>query len=72
MAVAEDMGRPGGEEMCPRCDGGRLKGWDELTDDERFLAERLPASAEYSAAERKKHRFCTRCWFESVQTERRV
>jgi hypothetical protein len=29
-----------------------------------MLAERMAASAEYSAQERKKHRICTRCWFE--------
>lgn len=43
-----------------------LKRWDELNDEQKFLAERLPVSAEYSAAERKKHRFCTRCWFEET------
>jgi len=52
------------EKICPRCHSGRLKHWSELTRDEEMLAERLPASAEFSAAERKKHRFCTRCWFE--------
>jgi hypothetical protein len=41
-----------------------MRDWDELTDDEKLLAERLPASAEYSTAERKKHRFCVRCWYE--------
>jgi Zn-finger nucleic acid-binding protein len=54
------------EEMCPRCRSVILRSWDELDDDEKLLAERLPASAEYSRQERKKHRFCTRCWFEEV------
>jgi hypothetical protein len=51
-------------ELCPQCGGARLKTWDELTDEQQFLVERLPASAEYTKEERKKHRFCTRCWFE--------
>lgn len=38
--------------------------WEDLTDDENFVAKRLPASAEFTLEERKKHRFCTRCWFE--------
>jgi len=41
-----------------------MKNWDDLDRDERMLAERLPLSAEYTRKERKKHRFCTRCWFE--------
>ncbi|MEJ7624357.1 MAG: hypothetical protein WKF34_10235 [Pyrinomonadaceae bacterium] len=49
---------------CPRCSTGRLKLWDELTDEQQMLAKRLPMSAEFPAKERKKHRFCTRCWYE--------
>ncbi len=51
---------------CPRCQSFELRHWDELNDDQRILADKLPASAEYSKAERKKHRFCTRCWFEET------
>jgi len=51
------------EKICPRC-GFILKSWSELDDEQRMLAERLPMSAEYTTRERKKHRFCTRCWFE--------
>lgn len=43
-----------------------MKSADELSDDEKMLVERLPGSAEFTTAERKKHRFCTRCWFEEV------
>ena len=46
-----------------------MKSWDELTDDQKFLVERLPLSADFSIAERKKHRFCTRCFFEEVQPD---
>ena len=52
------------EKTCPKCGSMKMKAWTELTDDEKFLVERLPMSAEYTPEERKKHRFCTRCWFE--------
>lgn len=41
-----------------------MKTWDELTDEQKFLVERMPASAEFILEQRKKHRFCDRCWFE--------
>lgn len=54
-----------GEDGCPRCGGGPLKAWYELSAEERELAARLPASADFTAAERAaRHRFCTRCWHE--------
>jgi ribosomal protein L37E len=49
---------------CPKCDYPRLKRWEDLTDEQKFLAERLPGSAEFSRKERKNHLFCTRCWHE--------
>jgi len=48
---------------CPRCDTP-LKSWSDLTEDEQTLAKSLPASADFTLEARKKHRFCTRCWFE--------
>jgi len=39
-----------------------LKTWMELSEEQQMLAKRLPASAEFPAEQRKKHRFCTRCW----------
>jgi len=51
---------------CPRCDNKKLKTWEELTDEQKFLVERLPMSAEFSLEERKKHRFCERCFFEET------
>jgi hypothetical protein len=47
----------------------RLKRWDELEWDEKIVAERLTGSAEFSPDERKKHRFCTRCGYESGERE---
>jgi hypothetical protein len=53
-------------EVCPRCGYYRLMPWKELDDEQRFLVERLAASAEWTPEERKRHRYCTRCWFENV------
>ena len=50
---------------CPRCGEGRLLGWHSLSDEEREVVRRLPASAEYSFDQRKaRHRWCRRCWYE--------
>ena len=56
-----------GKSACPKCGSLRLKGWDELNDDEKTVARVLPASATTPSAERKKHRYCTRCWFETEE-----
>jgi hypothetical protein len=53
--------------ICPRCLSPGMRSWDGLTDEQKMLAERLPLSAEYTPEERKKHRFCTRCWFEDTR-----
>ena len=51
--------------QCPRCSSERLRSWSELSDEERELVRRLPASADYSLEERKaRHRWCNRCWYE--------
>jgi hypothetical protein len=56
-----------GEGRCPRCGEGPLKAWYELSEEERELALRLPASADFTQPERaSRHLFCTRCWFEEV------
>jgi hypothetical protein len=50
---------------CPRCAAERLRPWTELSDEEREVVRRLPASADYSLEERKRgHRWCNRCWYE--------
>jgi len=54
------------EKICPRCHYPKLKTWKELTDEERFLAERLPMSAEFFIEERQRHLFCPNCWLEIV------
>ena len=56
-----------GEGRCPRCGEGPLKAWYELSEEEREMALRLPASADFTQPERAaRHLFCTRCWFEET------
>ena len=52
--------------ICPNCQAPKMKDWEDLTDEQKMLAERLPGSAEFTLETRKKHRFCTRCWFEDA------
>jgi hypothetical protein len=48
-----------------------MRNWDELTEEEREVVKRLPASADYDDAERKSmHQWCTRCWHETTSKER--
>jgi ribosomal protein S27AE len=58
--------------ICPRCGNVSLTLWDKLDEDQKLLTEKLPASADYTMMERKKHRFCTRCWFEEVSESSRL
>lgn len=60
------------ENMCPKCHSPKMKSWADLTDEQKFLIERLPGSAEFTKAQRKKHRFCERCWFEEIEKQFRV
>jgi hypothetical protein len=56
-----------GEGLCPRCGGGPLKAWYELSEEEREAVKRLPASADTSLEERAaRGRWCTRCWDEEA------
>jgi len=66
FTLLEDLSVNGNGSRCPRCGEGRLVGWNELSDEERVLARRLPAAG-YSLDERKaRHRWCQRCWFEET------
>lgn len=44
-----------------------MKSWYELIEEQQMLADKLPMSAEYPVTQRKKHRFCTKCWFEETE-----
>ncbi len=57
------------EIYCIRCGSQKMKRWDELNAEQKFLVEKLPMSAEFSLEERKKHRFCERCWFEVTKSD---
>lgn len=54
------------ENICPQCGTAKLKNWQDLTDEQKFLVERLPLNTDFTPAQRKKHRFCERCWFETI------
>ncbi len=55
------------EKICPRCGSSKMKNWKDLTDEQKFLVERLPLNTDFTHEERKKHRFCERCFFEEIQ-----
>ena len=55
------------EKNCPRCGAPKMKSWRELSDEQKFLVERLPLNTDFSLEQRKKHRFCERCWFEQTE-----
>ncbi|HEX8707306.1 MAG TPA: hypothetical protein VF723_03505 [Pyrinomonadaceae bacterium] len=60
-----------GQERCPRCGQGRLRGWLELDDEEREVVRRLHGSALYTPQERAAtHRWCTHCWHELTVSRR--
>jgi hypothetical protein len=60
------------EAVCPRCRAARLRAWSELDEEEREVVRRLPASADYSQAERAaRHLWCVRCWHEETGGARR-
>jgi len=52
------------EKFCPKCQFPAMKSWNELTDEQKMLVERLPMSANLKLEQRKKNLFCPRCWFE--------
>ncbi len=52
------------EKFCSRCGSMTLRTWSELDEDQQMFIQRLPGCVEFTDEERKKHRFCTRCWFE--------
>ena len=60
------------EKICPQCGASKMKNWQDLNDDQKFLVERLPLNTDYTPDQRKKHRFCERCWFEEIDAESRL
>ena len=60
------------EKICPRCAAPKMKSWEDLTDEQKFLVERLPLNTAFTPDERKKHRFCERCFFEETEKEIKI
>jgi hypothetical protein len=60
------------DDRCPRCDAPRLRAWGELSEAEREVVRRLPASADRTIEERAaRHLWCARCWHEETGGARR-
>ncbi|MEZ5425854.1 MAG: hypothetical protein R2747_06290 [Pyrinomonadaceae bacterium] len=57
------------EKDCPKCGWQKLKTWNELTEEQKMLAKKLPLNVKFSPFQRRKHIFCSRCWFEFVPGE---
>lgn len=55
---------------CPNCGSAKIKEWKDLDEDQKFLVERLPMNTEFPSKQRKKHRFCERCFFEFTNESR--
>lgn len=54
---------------CPRCGEGHLRGWDELSEEERMVTERMPEAVDFSPGERQSmHRWCTNCGYEETES----
>lgn len=54
-------------DICPRCREGRLRVWYELTEEEREVVKRLPASADLPLEGRAaRRRWCAQCWHEEA------
>lgn len=51
------------QRFCTNCGSPKMKTWDELTADEKFMIERLPSAGGFSFEERKRHHFCARCLY---------
>ena len=56
------------DQSCPRCGSEVMRAWQQLSSEEHEVVERLPESSEFESKERKAmHRWCTRCWYESME-----
>jgi hypothetical protein len=59
------------DKRCAHCGEGTMKGWSDLSEEEREVVKRLPGAAEYKAEEREAmHAWCTRCWNEETEQSR--
>ncbi len=54
------------EKICPQCGASKMKNWQDLSADQKLFVESLPLNTDYTPGQRKKHRFCERCFFEQI------
>jgi hypothetical protein len=54
--------------ICRKCGSSKFKDWNELTSDEKFIAERI-SPEKFSGEEGKKYRFCARCFYADESAE---
>lgn len=54
--------------ICRNCGSSRFKDWNELTSDEKFIAERT-STGKFSGEEISDQRFCARCFYASESIE---
>jgi ribosomal protein S27AE len=60
------------EKICPQCGAPKMKDWQDLTDDQKLLVEKLPLNTDFSPEQRKKHRFCERCFYEDFDEKNQL
>lgn len=51
------------QRFCTNCGSPKMKSWDDLTADEKFMAERLTTTSGFSPEEKQHRRFCARCLY---------
>ena len=62
LARTNDVNTSTETQACPKCGHRYLKGWEELTEEERMIADRLPPVLGFDARERRRMTVCVRCW----------
>lgn len=50
------------ETVCLKCGHGKLKTWNDLSEDEKMIAGRVSNAADFSNKDLWLIRFCVRCW----------
>ena len=65
--MRDDASAPRATDDCPACGATRLRAWGELSEEEREVVRRLPASDGAAKGEREaRRRWCVRCWHEET------
>ena len=57
------------ETVCPKCGHRKLKTWNDLSEDEKMIARRVPNAEDFSIKDFKSMTFCVRCWDITFQLE---